>query len=172
MTARDVADARLMGADCVLLIAAALDDRRAASSSTSWPLELGLDVLVEVHDEPELERRSTPGPRSSASTSATSSTFEVDHEPRRADGGADPATASSRSPSRASATPTTPQRSRDAGYDAVLVGETLVTAADPRRGDRRALRLGVTPVSAGSLGHRRHRARRRPQPVPFASACS
>ena len=72
--ARDVCDARLMGADAVLLIVAALDRRRAGAGSTSSPRELGLDALVEVHDERELERALGVGADArSASTSATSS---------------------------------------------------------------------------------------------------
>ena len=53
---RDVADARLMGADCVLLIVAALSRRRPAAGSTTLAARLGLAALVEVHDEAELER--------------------------------------------------------------------------------------------------------------------
>ena len=59
--ARDVVDARLMGADCVLLIAAALDDAELADFHT-LARELGLDVLVEIHDEDELERAATKRP--------------------------------------------------------------------------------------------------------------
>ena len=58
----DVVDARMMGADCVLLIAAALDPSMLADLH-ALAIELGLDVLVEIHDEPELEdgaRRPTP----------------------------------------------------------------------------------------------------------------
>src|SRR5436190_21474385 len=51
----DVCDARLMGADCVLLIAAALDDEELAELH-ALALDVGLDALVEIHDEAELKR--------------------------------------------------------------------------------------------------------------------
>ena len=50
-----VYEARALGADCILLIVAALDD---ASLQSLFQLssELGMDTLVEVHDRTELER--------------------------------------------------------------------------------------------------------------------
>ena len=50
-----VVEARAMGADCVLLIAACLDDG-LMSELEACATEQGLDVLVEVHDGEELER--------------------------------------------------------------------------------------------------------------------
>ncbi len=50
-----IVEARALGADCVLLIVSALDDVKMAELA-STAKDVGLDVLVEVHDGDELER--------------------------------------------------------------------------------------------------------------------
>lgn len=125
----DVIDARAMGADAVLLIAAALEPARLADLH-ALGLEVGLDVLVEIHDEPELEHALTAGATLVGVNQRDLVTFRVDHDRAVRMAAVIPddcvkvAESGVRGPQDAAAL-------RSAGYDAVLVGETLVTAADP-----------------------------------------
>jgi indole-3-glycerol phosphate synthase len=50
-----VMEARAWGADCILVIMAAIDDETARSLNKAAH-DLSLDVLIEIHDEPELKR--------------------------------------------------------------------------------------------------------------------
>ncbi|MDR3441022.1 indole-3-glycerol phosphate synthase TrpC [Telmatospirillum sp.] len=50
-----IAESRVLGADCVLVIMACLSDDQAREMEDA-AIEFGMDVLIEVHDERELER--------------------------------------------------------------------------------------------------------------------
>lgn len=129
VSVNDVADARLMGADCVLLIAAALDDDELADFH-ALAVELGLDALVEIHDEAELDRALDVGATLIGVNQRDLVTFQVDHQRAVRMGPAIPAAAVRVAESGVRGADDA-RMLRAAGYDAVLVGETLVTAADP-----------------------------------------
>jgi indole-3-glycerol phosphate synthase len=129
VSAGDVCDARLMGADALLLIAAALDDGELARFH-ALALELGLEVLVEVHDEAELDRALAVGATLVGVNQRDLASFEVD--PGRAERVARSIPAGvvrvAESGVRDGADA---RRLADAGFDAVLVGESLVRSPDP-----------------------------------------
>ena len=131
---RDVADARLMGADCVLLIVAALDDVELQELH-ELAGTVGLDALVEVHDEAELERALAVGARLVGVNQRDLVTFSVDTDRAVRVAGAMPdgivRVAESGITGRDDA-----KRLVDAGYHAMLVGEHLVTSGDPERAVR------------------------------------
>lgn len=70
-------EARSIGADAILLIAAALDDGCMAECEAA-AIEQGLDVLVEVHDAAELERAARLRTRLIGVNNRDLKTFEVD----------------------------------------------------------------------------------------------
>jgi indole-3-glycerol phosphate synthase len=125
----DVCDARIMGADAVLLIAAALDDAELADLH-GLAGELGLDALVEVHDEAELERALAVGATLVGVNQRDLVTFEVDHDRAVRVGKAMPPTVVRVAESGIS-TAGDAAALAAAGFDAVLVGESLVTSGDP-----------------------------------------
>ena len=126
--ARDVVDARIMGADCVLLIAAALDDVELRDFHT-LAREIGLDALIEIHDEAELERALAVDGDLVGVNQRDLVTFQVDQEravrmaPQMPAGVVRVAESGVRDRSDAAAL-------ADAGYHALLVGETLVKSGD------------------------------------------
>jgi indole-3-glycerol phosphate synthase len=126
---RDVLDARLMGADCVLLIAAALE-REELIAFHALATEIGLDVLVEIHDEPELEVALAAGATLVGVNQRDLVTFQVDHDRAVRMAGKMPAGVVRVAESGVRGADDAASLHR-AGYHAVLVGETLVTSGDP-----------------------------------------
>jgi indole-3-glycerol phosphate synthase len=132
----DVVDARLMGADAVLLIVAGLEDellRRCAALAD----ELGLAALVEVHDAQELERALAMGSRLVGVNQRDLRTFQVDHERACALATDIPADVLAVAESGIRDAHDARQLA-ESGYDAILVGEALVCAQD-RAGQLREL---------------------------------
>jgi indole-3-glycerol phosphate synthase len=124
-----VYEARALGADCILLIVAALDDLHLADL-TVLALELGMDVLVEVHDIDELERAlQVPAPLLGVNN-RNLRTFDVSLETTLALREAVPADRILVTESGI-ATRADVHRMRDASVNAFLVGETFMRAPDP-----------------------------------------
>ncbi len=126
---RDICDTRIMGADAVLLIVAALDDREL-SDFLMLAREVGLDALVEIHDERELERALGAGAALVGVNQRDLLTFEVDRQRAIRVGEAIPRTVCSVAESGISGV-TDLEGIVEAGFRAILVGEVLVMAEDP-----------------------------------------
>jgi indole-3-glycerol phosphate synthase len=124
----DVCDARLMGADAVLLIVAALDDDELVGLR-SLADELGLAALVEVHDEAELERALAAGADLVGVNQRDLFTFDVDRHRAERLAPVIPDGVVKVAESGVGGTADAASLAR-AGFDAVLVGEMLVGAAD------------------------------------------
>lgn len=124
-----VYESRALGADCILLIVAALGDAQLAELS-DLALGLGLDVLVEVHDLDELERAlQVPAPLLGINN-RNLRTFEVSLDTTLALQHAVPR---DRRLVTESGIVTTGDVAlmRAAGIDAFLVGETFMRERDP-----------------------------------------
>jgi indole-3-glycerol phosphate synthase len=123
-----IAEARAHGADAVLLIVAALDDRQLTdllATAAAW----GMDALVEVHDEREMERAAAVGANLVGINNRDLKSFSVDLglserlAPRALPGTIVVAESGIFGPAEV-------KRLHGAGARAVLVGESLVTAPD------------------------------------------
>jgi indole-3-glycerol phosphate synthase len=145
ISAADICDARLMGADAVLLIVAALGDDELRGF-VDLAGDLGLAALVEVHDLDEAGRAVDAGAELIGVNQRDLRTFEVDtaraEQVARSLPAAMVKVAESGIGSRDDVV-----RLWDAGYDAVLVGELLVRSADPAAAVR-ALRAGEPSEAA------------------------
>jgi indole-3-glycerol phosphate synthase len=127
----DVCDARIMGADCVLLIAAALSQPELLAFH-QLAVEIGLDVLVETHDESEVERALLVGATTIGVNQRDLVTFQVDHE-RAVRMAAEIPNGVVKIAESGVRDADDAQSLRNAGYDAVLVGESLVVSTDPAK---------------------------------------
>lgn len=125
---QDICDAKIMGADCILLIVAALTKSELLDFH-QFAKELGLDVLVEIHDEPELEIAIEIESKLIGVNQRDLKSFEVDQK-RAVRMAAKIPSGVLRVAESGVRTRSDAQQLRDAGYDAILVGETLVTSAD------------------------------------------
>ena len=127
--AYQVYESRVMGADCILLIAACLDD---AQMKTLEALAMSLDmaVLVEVHDEAELDRALRLKTPLIGINNRNLKTFEVSLDTTLGLLGKVPADRLLVTESGIT-TPQDVQRMRDARVNAFLVGEAFMRADDP-----------------------------------------
>src|SRR5262249_37761192 len=144
-------EARALGADCVLLIMAALSDAQAAEL-TAAGAEQGLDVLVEVHDAAELERALRLPARLIGLNNRTLKTLAGDLAAgeRLAPRGPQDRLVVAESGIERTADLA---RLRRAGARAFLVGESLMREADVTAATRRL--LGTTspsPLQGGGRG--------------------
>ena len=123
-----VVEARALGADCILLIMAALEDGEAAelaAAARDW----GMDVLVEVHDAPELDRALRLAPRLVGVNNRNLKTLAVDLAVTEALAPGLPKDVLAVSESGLS-TPADLARMARAGCRCFLVGESLMRQPD------------------------------------------
>ena len=128
LTPFQILESRALGADCVLLIMAALDDETAYLLFT-LATNLGMDVLIEIHDAEELDRALKLSPSMIGVNSRSLKTLKVDLDtafnlleriPKDVVRVAESGIAGHEDL----------QNLHKAGYDAFLVGESLMREAD------------------------------------------
>lgn len=129
--AYQIYEARALGADCILLIAAVLDDGQMREF-TDLAHDLGMDVLVEVHDVAELDRALALDTRLVGVNNRDLRTFEVRLETTLALKERIPADRIVVTESGIE-TAADVARLRAAGVHTFLVGETFMRAPDPGR---------------------------------------
>ena len=126
-----VYEARAIGADAVLLILAALPDDTQVRDLAELATGLGLGVLVEAHDADELDRAVGLGMGIVGVNARDLGTFAEDLDGAAALAAHLPPETIAVAES-AIRTPEDAARMAGAGFDALLVGEALVRAPDPR----------------------------------------
>jgi indole-3-glycerol phosphate synthase len=142
-----IAESRALGADCVLLIMAVLDDEQAYTLATA-ARGLGMDVLFEVHDVVEMERVLRLDPQLVGINNRNLKTFEVDLGTTEALAPLVPGSALVISESGLSS-PQDLSRMSAAGVNCFLIGESLMRVDDVARATAGLLaRVETTASSA------------------------
>ena len=143
-------EARAIGADCILLILAAVEDAAAAEIEAAAH-DLGMDVLVEVHDAAELERASRLKCRLIGINNRDLATLEVDLATTERLAPRAPADALVVSESGLTG-PADLDRMRRAGVGCFLIGETLLRERDVAAAVRALLGTAgaAVPATAGA----------------------
>lgn len=139
-----VAEARALGADCILIIMAAVDDTLAwelEAASREW----GMDVLIEVHDEAELDRALTLASPLIGINNRNLKTFETRLETSERLAPRIPEDRMIISESGLSA-PDDLARLSAVGVNCFLIGESLMRQADVAAATRRLLARKVPHV--------------------------
>jgi tryptophan synthase beta chain len=149
---------RAAGADAVLLLAV-LHPRRALARLVDASLDLGLEPFVEAHDERELEAALSTRARVIGINNRDLRTLDVDPERavRLRHLVAEDRLVVAESGVRDAATI---RGWRAAGFDAALVGETLVRAGDPEGAARAMAEAGAPPTDPVEMAR-----------VPFVKIC-
>ncbi len=124
-----VYETRAIGADAILIILSALTDDAMVRDLQDLAWSLGLGVLVEAHDEAELERGLAVGARMLGVNARNLSTFD-EHLDSVADLAARIPPDTIAVAESAIRRPADAAQMAAAGFDAVLVGEALVRAKD------------------------------------------
>jgi len=143
-----IVQARALGAAAVLLIVALLDDA-TLRRSLALAEELGLSALVEVHDESEARRALAAGARVIGVNNRDLHSFTVDPGTTERLAALIPSDVLLVAESGVSH-PATVRRLRDAGVDAILVGEALMRSAD-KTAALRQLRANLTKIKICGL---------------------
>jgi tryptophan synthase beta chain len=156
---RQLAGLRAAGADAVLLLAALHPGKRALRSLVDLALSLGLEPLVEAHDERELRLALDTDARLIGINNRDLRTLSVD--PDRA-GRLRPLVPDDRLVVAESGVRdvATIARWRAQGFDGALVGEALIRSSDPAAVVRSYVNAGRPPTDPANLARR-----------PFAKIC-
>jgi indole-3-glycerol phosphate synthase len=145
-----IVESRAIGADCVLLIMAALTDARAAELNTAAG-DWGMDVLVEVHNAEELSRALKLEPGLIGVNNRNLKTLEVDLETSEELAAMIPGNALRVSESGLYS-PDDLARMERSGYACFLVGESLMRQDDLRAATQALLTKPVADPPAAQGG--------------------